>query len=253
MSTTSISVIIPAYHQAPFLAEAVTSVFAQGYAPLQVVVVNNDGGEEVAGVLAQLAKQFPNLEIIKTEESSLAAALAAGLAQAIGEYILRLDGDDYIPEGYLEKLATALDAAPPEVGYAYADARQFGAFEGWIRGRKFSAAALLPENYINSASLMRRKMLDACGNIADLPVYEDWDCYLTLLEAGYRGVYVPDTFVWYRQKEEGGRNTVTAAMDRAARASIRARHPKLYRPLGARLSLFYWRLSRRIRYYKSQV
>jgi hypothetical protein len=90
-----VSVVIPCFQQAHFLPEAVESVLAQDHPEVEVIVVDDGSPDNVEAVAARC----PGVRFLRQENSGLAAARNAGMAEARGEFLLFLDADDrLLPE-----------------------------------------------------------------------------------------------------------------------------------------------------------
>ncbi len=94
-----VSVIIPCYNQAHFLAEAIESVVNQIYRHFEIVVVDDGSTDDTS----KIAARFPGVRYIKQENQGLAAARNLGIQVSRGNYLVFLDADDRL-------LPTALDA-----------------------------------------------------------------------------------------------------------------------------------------------
>ncbi len=86
-----ISVIIPVYNGAAFLAEAMASVRAQAYAPLEIIVVDDGSTDQTAQVVQQLGA---DIRYVYQANQGPSAARNYGLTLAQGELIAFLDADD---------------------------------------------------------------------------------------------------------------------------------------------------------------
>lgn len=254
VASGTIAIIIPTYNQEAYLVEAVESVFAQSRLPDQVVLVNDGSTDGTSSVAGQLCQQHPTIIYLSQGNAGVGRACQAGLEKVTADYVVRLDGDDTMPPSYLEALSQALVGQPDRVAFAYSSAKLFGADGGWIQARPWSVGRLAPENYIHVSSLVRTSVAREVGYFApELNGYEDWDFYLTLADHGYRGILCRETFLNYRQKPEGGRNTMTREKDRDLRSQIYARHPKIYRNPLNKLQIFRWRVGRRLGYWSKRM
>ena len=91
------------HNGAAFVGDALDSVFAQTYAPIEVIVVDDGSEDDTAGVVARRA---PAARLIRQSRKGPAEARNAGVAAASGEYLAFLDADDlWIPD----KLACQVD------------------------------------------------------------------------------------------------------------------------------------------------
>src|ERR1700722_15750951 len=104
-----VSVIIPAYHAAPYIAEAIDSVLGQTYQHIEIIVVHRDSGDGTDAVLKPYLSKKAIL-YIEQEGKGLSNARNLGIRRAHGEFIALLDADDiFLPEkiekqvGYFEK------------------------------------------------------------------------------------------------------------------------------------------------------
>ena len=102
-----ISVIMPVYHGAEFLAEAVASIAAQAYQPLEIIVVDDGSTDETAAVVQRLDCE---IRYCYQPNQGPAAARNAGLAVAQGELIAFLDMDDLWPADKLAPQIACLNA-----------------------------------------------------------------------------------------------------------------------------------------------
>lgn len=96
-----ISVIIPAYNIQDYLGATLGSVLAQTYQYLEIIIVN-DGSKDGTGAVADAyAAKDNRIKVIHKENGGVTSARLRGVAEAKGEYIGFVDGDDFIePQMY---------------------------------------------------------------------------------------------------------------------------------------------------------
>src|ERR1700758_706720 len=85
-----ISVIIPVYNAEKYLAEAIESVLAQTYRPIEVIVVD-DGSTDSS---ADIAKRFASVRYCFQSHSGLGATRNRGIDLSQGKFLAFLDADD---------------------------------------------------------------------------------------------------------------------------------------------------------------
>ena len=96
-----ISVIITAYNVAPYIKGAVASVQNQTWKNLEIIAVDDGSTDETGRILDGLAAQDPRIRVLHTANRGVSAARNEGIANARGEYIGFVDGDDRAhPEMY---------------------------------------------------------------------------------------------------------------------------------------------------------
>ena len=208
-----ISVIVPTFNRAAYVRDAVVSVLAQTYHPVELIVVDDGSTDNTAAVLAAY-RDDRRVTVLATENRGVAAARNAGLAVARGEFVAFLDSDDVLtPDGLALRLR-ACQRLP--VGSAGVFSDYYRAFSGFDRdpvtffgqsgfsaqltgAEGFSecvdhgmglhllgdgfAQALAHSNLANlpGALLRRAAVLDVGGFDASLRQSEDWDLFLRLL------------------------------------------------------------------------
>ncbi len=122
MTATSslVSVIIPVYNGAQFLAEAIESVRAQTIRPLEIIVVD-DGSEDDS---AAVARGFAGARCLRQPHEGAAAARNRGAADARGEFLAFLDADDLWTPDKLQR-QMALMKERPELDVVFGGVEQF--------------------------------------------------------------------------------------------------------------------------------
>jgi len=103
---TFVSVIIPCYNQARFLAEAIQSALDQDYPNKEVIVVNDGSPDNTREVAAAFGDRIIYIE---QPNNGAAGARNAGIRASKGEYIAFLDADDVCLPGRLALQAAILD------------------------------------------------------------------------------------------------------------------------------------------------
>lgn len=116
MSGILISVIVPCYNQANFLAEAIGSIQAQTVSDWECLVVNDGSTDRTAQVAAALASADVRVRHMSQPNRGLAGARNRGLAESRGRYVQFLDADDVImPEKFQLQVEAMQGIARPGV------------------------------------------------------------------------------------------------------------------------------------------
>lgn len=227
-----VSVIIPCYNQAHYLAEAVESVVNQTFTAWEIIVVNDGSPDDTKGAFQQLVNRWPKhvLRYLEKPNGGLADARNAGIAIARGKYILPLDADDKLHPEMLAKTVSLLETRP-DISIAYTDLVHFGAVNGIVRASEFDFAKLCQNNQLNYCSLYRRELWTVVGGYHSnmLWGYEDWDFWIGCGERGFKAKRIPEPLLLYRVKNSS-MYTTAVQHDRELRAQIVLNHPGVYSP-----------------------
>jgi glycosyltransferase involved in cell wall biosynthesis len=229
MSPPLASVVILCHDYGRFLAEAIESALAQDYPRLEVLMVDDGSTDDSVEVASRYGER---LRLLTQENQGLARTCNRGAREAKGEWFAFLSADDRLDPSYVSELVRAVEREP-RASFAYCSARLFGAETGVAPARPFSAFSLVRgRNYINGSALTRRAAyLEAGGYPEDLGegAFDDWDFWLTMVEHGHRGTYVPKPLLHWRRHPGGSKDPASRGAADAETARIRARHPKLQR------------------------
>ena len=102
-----ISVVIPAYKNEETIERAVMSALSQTYGNVEVVAVDDGSPDKTGEILDKLAGEHENLLVIHKENGGVSAARNDGIRKASGQWLVTLDGDDYMDDIMLERLHEA--------------------------------------------------------------------------------------------------------------------------------------------------
>ncbi len=192
--TPLISVIIPVYNHAHTLKRTLESVFNQTYRPLEVIVVNDGSTDNFDEAVKECLLLTDGdcigagsvLSVISQPNSGAPVARNRGFAMSKGEYVIFWDADTLAHPQMLQKMFAYLQKHP-EASYAYSQFKF-----GWktIKSQQFDAEKLKQINYIDVTSLIRRA--DVTPFDESLKRFQDWDLWLTMLEQGKTGVFIPE-------------------------------------------------------------
>jgi GT2 family glycosyltransferase/CMP-N-acetylneuraminic acid synthetase len=198
---TKVSIIITAHNYAKWLPKAVESTLNQQYESYEVIVVD-DGSTDHTQEILEVYKDDPRIKIITTEGLGLARACNRGISEASGEYIIRLDADDYFDENILLVLAAFLEKNPT-VGMVFCDyytIDTYGEIIDQARRQKVNdEVELLDRPALAAGAMYRRSCYDAIGGYNEtIRFQEDYDFWIKFIEKyQVRNVSLP--LMYYRQ------------------------------------------------------
>lgn len=180
-----VSVIIPTYNSAAFVADAIDSVLAQTYTNYEIIVANDGSADTTRAVLERFGDK---ITLLSLPHRGICATRNAAIANSHGEFIALLDSDDVWEPDKLE-LQVAYIHAHPEFALVYSYSTNFTDaeegnvalvkkidFEGFVFKDLFTKGS-----FANSTILMRRSIFDEVGGYDEsLAAMEDYELNLRI-------------------------------------------------------------------------
>ena len=118
-----VSVIIPVYNGAPFIADAVRTVLDQQEVDLKVIVIDDGSADETPNILAEFADR---IHVVRQPNAGHIAARNRAAEMADSEWLAFLDADD---QWDAEKLRKQLDIADEQTAMVYTERQNIGECE----------------------------------------------------------------------------------------------------------------------------
>ncbi|NUO56730.1 MAG: glycosyltransferase family 2 protein [Hamadaea sp.] len=136
--TPRLSVVVPFYNVADYIAECLESLRRQTLDDFEVILVD-DGSRDGTG---QIAEEFcrldPRFRLVVQENQGLGPARNTGVKHSEGEYITFVDSDDLVPRHAFEMMVGSLNATGSS--FAAGNAQRFddfGAWNSWLHRKIF--------------------------------------------------------------------------------------------------------------------
>ncbi len=201
MQSGCVSTIIPVFNRPLMFCQAVESVLAQTYRPIEIIIVD-DGSTDSTGARAlSLAASWPStIRVLQTSNRGPGLARETGRRVAQGEFIQYLDSDDLLSPGKFEVQVAAL-GKNPDCGIAYGYTRLIDENGGVLAapykwtGRTMPTlfpALLVDRWWSTHTPLFRRSVCDAVGAWSDMRMSEDWEYEARVGALGTRLVHCPE-------------------------------------------------------------
>lgn len=112
-----VSIVVPVYQVEPYIAECVRSVLAQDYPALELILVDDCGGDRSVEIACELLEASSlRWTLLRHERNrGLSAARNTGAAQAEGDYLFFVDSDDYLAPDCLSRLVREAERTGAEM------------------------------------------------------------------------------------------------------------------------------------------
>jgi len=201
-----VSVAMPVYNAAIYLAQAVESILSQTFADFEFIIINDGSTDESQRMLETYAARDSRVRLISRPNTGLTKALNESVTLARGIYYARMDADDISFPDRLREQVAYLDANPDclvvgcRVELIDPEGQVLGEVWRFESHDQIDAAHLGGQGgaIVHPSALMRLDALKqiGCYHAHNEPA-EDLDLFLRLAEIG-RLAKLPDVLFQYR-------------------------------------------------------
>lgn len=211
-----ISVIIPCYNVAPFLAECLTSVISQDYHDIEIILVNDGSTDSTAEIIESYRSRDNRVRVVTQSNKGLSEARNAGIDIARGDRLFFLDGDDKMLPGALSTLLSTVKETGADISCGELISTEITVFEP-----KRKIRVLGPEKAISNILYQKPGFYNSvCGKLFNKSLfdglrftpgilYEDLDLFYRIFERAGRIAFINVPVVYYRPNGQSILHTFT--------------------------------------------
>lgn len=222
--SSKVTVYIANYNYGRFLNQAIQSVLDQTYANYELLIID-DGSHDDSKTILRKYRGRRNISIIFQNNKGLTVTNNIALRLAAGEYIMRLDADDYLDEHALELMVNKLDAEHDLalVFPDYVEVDADGNYLKSVRRHDFSKeVTLLDQPAHGACTMFRRSVLEEIGGYDESFRKQDgYDVWLKIIKL-YRVSNINLPLFFYRQTPKSLSSNETSLL--SVRARILQKH-----------------------------
>ena len=217
MKKVTISCIVPVYNVETYISECIESIIKQSYPNLEIILVD-DGATDMSGVICdKYAAKDKRIKVVHKQNGGLVSARKVGFDIAKGEYIIIVDGDDYILPDMCDKMlqeALLYDADMVDCCYIRNDKNiinKKNVYHEVIDLREHDDTKNLVMDWMHSDSecklksviwgkLYKAELIKKSYRVVpnEYSFGEDWINFLSLLKLVKKILIIPDAYYIYR-------------------------------------------------------
>lgn len=223
------SVVIPCFNQGHFLEQALESILVQNYLYLEVLIINDGSTDNTLKIAEFYTLKDSRLRIITQNNQGLSAARNTGLKYSTGDFIVFLDADDWLEEGYFKSYSATIKEFPDfdlyRCGYAYWSVDKKEKYHTHLPSKDgFIYPGVLTQNIGACHSILISKSL--ANQIGDfdtsLESCEDWDYWIRAGKLNAKIKSLPQELVAYRYSLDSMSRNAKVMYSALSEVTIRA-------------------------------
>ncbi len=196
-----ISVLLPVYNGAPFLAGAIDSILKQTLNDFELIVINDGSTDDSLSILKHYESLDPRVKVFSRPNRGLANTLNESIELARGAWIARMDQDDIAHPTRFETQLNYLISSGADIAGTWV--KRFGAADNrTVRLPQSDAAikiALLFESpFAHPTVMMKAESIKKLGYEHTWDKAEDYDLWVRAAISGWKMMNVPEVLLDYR-------------------------------------------------------
>ena len=232
------SIIVPVFNRPDEVDELLESLCSQTLKDFEVVIVE-DGSQKPCKDVCDKYAGILDLHYYNKENSGPGQSRNYGVERAQGEYVIILDSDVVLPNGYLAAVNSQLSIVNSQFSIAFggpdASHPSFTPVQkaisysmtsffttGGIRGGKAKLDKFYPRSFNMG---IRRDVYQKLGGFSKMRFGEDIDFSYRIVEAGYQPRLFPDAWVWHKRRTDFRKFFRQVYNSGIARINLEKRHP----------------------------
>ncbi|SEW27317.1 Glycosyltransferase, GT2 family [Prevotella aff. ruminicola Tc2-24] len=229
------SIIVPVYNRPDEVDELLESLSNQTLKDFEVIIVEDGSTRNCKDVCDKYADILA-LHYYAKENSGPGQSRNYGAERASGDYLLILDSDVVLHEGYIQAVEDSLKETPAEAfggpdaahpsftpvqkAISYSMTSFFTT--GGIRGGKTKLDKFYPRSFNMG---IRRDVYLQLGGFSKMRFGEDIDFSYRIVEAGYKPRLFPEAWVWHKRRTDFRKFFRQVYNSGIARINLEKRHP----------------------------
>ncbi len=224
-SSSLVTIYIVNHNYGRYLEECISSVFNQTYKFIEIILIDDGSSDVESKVLMEKYESDPRIFTIRQKNLGLTASNNTAINNSTGEYIMRLDADDYLQNNCVSELVEVLDSNKDLalVFPDYFEISENGAILNRIERLDFESEVDLFDIPAHGAcTLFRRDILLSVGGYdEEYKIQDCWDIWLKLIP-NYKVTNIRKPLFFYRQHSKS--LTKDESLKLQTRASIIKKH-----------------------------
>lgn len=229
------SIIVPVYNRPDEVDELLESLCKQSFKDFEVIIVEDGSSVNCKDVCSKYMGLL-NMKYFMKQNSGPGLSRNYGAERSSGEYLIVLDSDVVLPEGYLQAVEDELQRQPadafggPDRAHdSFTDTQKAISYSmtsffttGGIRGGKKKLDKFYPRSFNMG---IRRESYMKLGGFSKMRFGEDIDFSIRIFKAGYKCRLFPEAWVWHKRRTDMRKFFRQVYNSGIARINLHKRHP----------------------------
>jgi glycosyltransferase involved in cell wall biosynthesis len=209
-----VSVVLPFFNAEETLLRAVESIHEQDFADFECLLVDNNSSDRAGEIAQQWTGRDRRFKLLREPRQGVMFASNRGAEQSLGDYVARMDADDW---AYPERLALQVEFLNRNPGYGAVSGRVrhvgephrtkgFKRFVDWSNSltsyEEISSRRFIEAPIVNPTAMWRRETMEKHGMYLNGEFPEDYEMWLRWLDRGVMIAKLPEIILDWHDSEQ---------------------------------------------------
>lgn len=197
MDKSIVSIIIPAYNVAQYISRGISSCLEQTYKSLEIVIVDDGSTDNIREIIEPYMQIDERIVFVSKENGGVSSARNEALRLATGDFVLFLDGDDWLEKDTVSCLLS-LKRKNPQHLIASTLFSVNASSDGTYKKISYASEESVPESIVEKQDAInnfggRYRLQSACYKLYDMSIIRDYDIrFNEKISYGEDGLFVFD-------------------------------------------------------------
>lgn len=212
-----VSILVAIYNKEIEISQCIKSLINQTYGNLEIILVNDGSTDSTKNICKKFSDKDTRIKLINKKNEGLEMARRTGLEYATGDYVMFVDGDDWLPRNAVEILINSIKKASADIcfGKLTRVLDKFGLIKSEPKHNIYNNIIInkneFKDKYYQSfcgweglpitlcGKLYKKSLLDSCNiRTVGITLGEDLCFNLQVMPKAEKIISVPETVYFYR-------------------------------------------------------
>lgn len=128
-----ISIVVPIYNSEKYLKKCIESIINQSYPRLEIILVDDGSTDESPVICDRYMQKDKRIKVIHKKNGGLVSSRKVGVKEANGEYIVYVDGDDWIEKDRISRVVSNIIKYRADMIYMSGHIKEFKDYQTKVK------------------------------------------------------------------------------------------------------------------------
>lgn len=198
-----VSVIVTVYNTEKYVEECIDSLINQTYKNIEIILIDGGSTDKTPEICHKYESKYKNIRLVQKENEGVSSARNRGIKEATGDYILFVDGDDWIESNTIETLVWLEEENEADIAFIIKEGHTYSTGEVLIDDGKKMLLHILNVSAVEIWGKLFKKQLFDDIRFPEGKLHEDLYTMPTIFLKCKKVVAYHKGLYHYRIREDG--------------------------------------------------